>query len=182
MGDEPIKIPNDRTCPTAPWPNGVLPGYIIAAVSGIQKGSGWLPQDGEPQNGVWEVPFLNCTRFLLTDGTYTTALQWFPTAFFFTIRTVGYASQFSGVSSFVDPAYISSTLVSPTLAFYGGVATLYLAFDGAQVPYSWTPADLIPVPFLSPYLAEELPATQYSRFVRYVNNFNGTNIKMIGDF
>lgn len=182
VGDKPVVVPNPNYCPATPWGYDMLPGLVMLDLIDIEKGSLWDTSYPEPPNGRWAIPFLNCSMFFVSIGEFLFYLTWTTTEFFVEVIYQVPFRVFDCHLPFVDPAGGDNLVIEDYTVYRFGRCILTSYLSGSSLPASWDAAPLVGVPASAGYLAEELPPTQYDRYIRYVNNRNNTNIKIIGNF
>ena len=119
--------PKDYSCALCwgsadgPFGFGPPPGQVTVFVEGVQKGSAWVPSNGEPPNGYHVFPqWDSCTW---GTGVLVVTQFWSPdTAPYVLIRGTGGDSAFRG--SFQPGCITEYTnyLTNPISVFYGGTA------------------------------------------------------------
>lgn len=79
------------------WPAGKTPRYVKLFLAGIQRGDDWVPANGQPPNGYWDLEQSDvdpCNFFNMHEG--FPAIAWRPSAFLEQLNVVaeGPASAF----------------------------------------------------------------------------------------
>lgn len=181
MGTKPNQIPNPNSCPSSPWPNGLVPDYLLVLLTGIQKGSGWTPGDGDVVLGYYWLPFIVCTQYQLDDPPAYIGVIWTGYHFQVTSYTKGIAVQFLATGPPSDPLVLNNNYQNPASKFYGGTCVVFLWFNGYRPPESWLAGTLFNVPELDGYFAEQGYTGLDDRHYRYANHRDGTNCKILLD-
>ena len=179
MGDKPDKICWIEGCPASWFDDALEPAALSVNISGIQKGSSWDPEFGKPPDGDYLFKWVDCGRFVNTDirdtGELYINLSELRLELYWYMGVVAYfrsAGVYDEIITFTDPE-------DPDIyPFYGGEASVDPYATICQLPESWDGADLIEVPKMAPYFAEELPTTLADRKNRYACHRDGTNIKI----
>lgn len=178
MGDNPIPKDNGiHACPIVFWPDGLEPDIIVLTVTDILKGNAWSGVYPEPPNGVFPLAWSSCGHWVFWDSYFVYALQISALAFTFRIYgTVPQINSFYWSGSAQENMSGDSFVNDGNGYYYGG------SFAGSlsrlALPRSWDAADLVGVPKVAGYKAEELPTSLADRKCRYANHFDGTNIKV----
>ena len=182
MGDDPTEYPRVHQCSNSRWDGDLLPDFIVLTFAEIEKGASWNPSWGDTLQGAFEIPFSGCSLFTNSPGPPHIDFWRYVNKYVIVGRNPYGILNFRADIDIYEESPIDNQYGGPELNCYGGNCIMELFYDTPATKASWTAADLVGVPKSPGYLAEGLPPTQYSRFDRYVNNANGTNIKIIGDY
>lgn len=179
MGIPPITTPGEN-CLTC-YPAGTTPRYLWFNVSGIQKGGGWNPVDGEPANGNWimeqwegfpcywkeDYPLVPPIRvYYSAAGPIDSIFQITHRNFF--ARIIGSSCIKEADNEYVDPAFER---------FCGGHATIYDT-SGGDLATMLEVADQIGVPTIPDLRFETFDLPPDHTIYRLANVYGKTNIKV----
>ena len=106
------------------------PKYVTVAVTGIEKGTRWIPADGNPPNGVYDLAqdlSLPC-KFANYDNGYVIELFYWPAYSAFQIITPNSSIAFIKVSAICKVSF-HSRLYLPGESFVDGIAKITLGFE-----------------------------------------------------
>lgn len=178
MGDKPINQPNKNNCPMSPYPNGMEPSHIIVTFSGIQK-KVEDPELPPPPAGRYVVPWSECGLFYKDYGNGNVISVLIQNELVTLQADSGYIlASFWNEAEFAGTITMQNYWQSLPEHYYGGQAILEMNLYTSGLPASWDAADLIGVPKIEKYFAEELPTDIASRKLRYASHKDKTNIKV----
>jgi len=182
MGIKRPDNPNPNYCPGLGFYQDKTPEFMVVSFYQIQKGASWLPEHGEPLNGLYQLPFVSCGYYEGIFAESGVRIRLNGPNFELYLWNYVYLQQFSAINETMEIIVVDNRITDTNWIWYGGKATLYMFMNGTQVPPVWTPGELVVMPATDKSYAEELIPTQFARSVRYVDNSTKSNVKMIGDF
>lgn len=109
----------------SPFGSGAPPDILQVEVTGIQKGTAWIPADGEPPEGVFSVePVIACQWFSLDFPKffifYTSGQSWLQIEQFFPVLAFFAQPAIDCVQDFVNE------LTNPAGKFFNGSAHVFV--------------------------------------------------------
>lgn len=182
MGDRPKATSNPNVCVLDFWNDGLQPDFIEAVFSGWGQGPDWGLNEPEVPDGLLRLPFVSCNLYQFEDSTRAVTAEFNELGVRFDYWDKVGPSVWQGEASLVDPFSVSLSWLYGNNVFTVGNTAVNCFTAGSSLPASWDAADLFGVPLQEGYFAEELPPTQYDRYVRYAAHLNNTNLHIIGDF